>query len=135
MKNYLIVLAVCGLFMAAKCSKGHGYELGQSFTLQIGEKATCKCGGKTVQFTAVKEDSRCPEYTNCVWEGQAVIQLSVENEKLEYIDLTLREGHDEMASQTVGGFTYRLKKVSPYPKAGQKINPEEYIIEMVVEAI
>ena len=135
MKNFLLLLGLLLLFSASKCGKKNGFELGQTFRLQIGEKAHCQCPGPSIQLTAVKEDSRCPEFTNCIWEGQAVVQLLIEEATPQYIDLTLREGHPELSSKKVGNFIYRLEKVSPYPQAGQNIKAEEYIVELVAEGI
>ncbi|MCB0616734.1 MAG: hypothetical protein KDC75_25625 [Phaeodactylibacter sp.] len=135
MKNYLLLLGLLLLFSASKCGKKNGFELGQTFRLQIGEKAHCQCPGPSIQLTAVKEDSRCPEFTNCIWEGQAVVQFSLNNSGRQYIDLSLRDGHPELASRKVGDYIYRLEKVSPYPQAGRVTEPEEYIVELVVEGI
>ncbi|MCB0579951.1 MAG: hypothetical protein KDD10_11680 [Phaeodactylibacter sp.] len=135
MKYYLLLFSLALLFGAAKCGNQNDYQLGQLFRLQLGESARCHCPGPTIQFTAIKEDSRCPEFTNCIWEGQAVIQFSLEKGERQYVDLTLRAGHPELASKKVGDYIYRLEKVSPYPQAGKAHQPEEYVVEMVVEGI
>ena len=133
MKNHLLLFALFLLFGAAKCGNKNDYQLGQAFRLQLGETARCQCHGPVIQFTAIKEDSRCPEYTNCIWEGQAVIQFSLEKDSRQYIDLALRAGHPELASKKVGNYIYRLEKVTPYPQADKEAKPEEYIVELVVE--
>lgn len=135
MKNYFLLFGLLLLFNASKCNRKSGFELGQQIRMQIGEKAHCHCPGPAIQLTAVKEDSRCPEFTNCIWEGQAVIQLLIEEATPQYIDLTLREGHPELSSKKVGNFIYRLEDVSPYPQAGQNLKPEEYVAVLVVESI
>ncbi len=135
MKNYLLLTALFLIFGAAQCGNKNTYELGQPFRLQVGETKRCQCKGPDIQFTAIKEDSRCPEYTDCLWEGQAVIQFSLEGGQRQYIDLGLRDGHPEMASRKVGNFIYRLKGVSPAPRPGKALQPEEYIVEVVVEGI
>lgn len=135
MKNYLLLFSLLFLLSASRCGKTGGFELGQPFRLQIGEKAKCQCAGDFVQLIAIKEDSRCPEFTNCIWEGQAVVQLLIDGASPQYIDLALREGHPELARIKVGSFIYRLNQVSPYPQAGKNIKAEEYVIELIVEGI
>jgi len=135
MKNCIFLFTLCLLLGAAKCGYRNGYEIGQPFRLQVGEAARCRCPGPEIQFTAIKEDSRCPEFANCIWEGQAVIQFSLSGEDRRYIDLALREGHPELATKKVDNYIYRLEKVSPYPQAGKEIQPEEYLVEIVVEGI
>ncbi|TXB61468.1 hypothetical protein [Phaeodactylibacter luteus] len=129
------LLPVLALFFgSATCSSPtDSCKLGQPIQLQIGEMAQCK--ERQLQLVAVKEDSRCPEYANCVWEGQAVVQLALGEEPRETIDLTLREGKPELSSQTMGGYIFRLTDVSPYPVSGQQIKPDDYLITLVVEAI
>lgn len=122
------------LLSAAQCSqKEIGCELGKPFQLQIGETMNCK--DSPIQFVAIKEDSRCPEYVNCVWEGQVVIQLALGEREREMVDLTLREGKPALASQKVGAYIYRLEEVVPYPVSDKKIEPEDYSITLVVESI
>ena len=135
MKNYLLLFTLFLLFAAADCGNKNRYELGQPFRLQIGETKQCQCQGPDIQFIAIKEDSRCPEYTNCIWEGQAVIQFSLEGRERQYIDLALRDGHPQLASKKVGTFIYRLERVSPAAQPGKSPQPEEYIVELVVEGI
>ena len=135
MKYYLLLFALFLLFSASKCGNKNQYQLGQLLRLQLGESARCECSGPAIQFTAIKEDSRCPEYTNCIWEGQSVIQFSLEKGSRQYIDLALRAGHPELASKKIGNYIYRLEKVTPYPQADKEVKPEEYIVELVVEGI
>lgn len=135
MKNFLLLLSLFLIFGAAQCGNKNTYRLGEAFRLQLGETIRCRCGGPDIQFTAIKEDSRCPEYTDCIWEGQAVLQFSLEGKGRQYIDLAKRAGHPELASTKVGNFIYRLEEVSPAARPGKSIQPEEYIVELVVEGI
>ena len=131
-KYLLPLLAI--VLTAAKCSdEVSGCPMGEPMKLQIG--GTVECQDTPIQLVAVKEDSRCPKYTTCVWEGQAVVQFALGNGDRETLDLTLREGKPELASKTMGGYIYRLAEVSPYPVAGQSIKPEEYTVTFIVEAI
>jgi hypothetical protein len=135
MKNYLLLISLLLALSAFRCDRRGGFELGQPFRLQIGEKVRCAAHGGAIQLIAFKEDSRCPEFTNCLWEGQVVVQLLIDGDQPQYIDLGLREGHPQLASKKVGAYIYRLRTVTPYPQAGKDIAPEEYVIELIVESI
>jgi hypothetical protein len=137
MKQMLTLGALCLLFLAAKCGdtpkEEKGFQVGTPFSLVIQEQIPCECAGPDVKFEGVTEDSRCPKYTNCVWEGQAVVQLTLMGSTPETLELTMQEGKPELASKEVGGYIYRLEAVNPYPEAGKKIVPADYSIRLVVE--
>jgi hypothetical protein len=136
MKHLFFLFAASLLLMAAQCNEpdGEAFPLGEAFELTIGEQKACQCDGPAIKATAIKEDSRCPENTNCMWEGQAVVTFSLidEGQKEEALELTLRKGHPKLSSKTVGAYQYTIQQVSPYPKDGVKINTEDYKIQLLI---
>ncbi len=52
-----------------------GAQLGEA-EIVLGASATVD--GLTVTFEAVDEDSRCPDAAMCVWEGRALIALTID---------------------------------------------------------
>jgi hypothetical protein len=130
MKNLLFFVSVLFVLTASRCSKESFFELGVPVEFRLGQTTQCKCGELSLTVVDIKEDSRCPLNTNCLWEGQAVVLLEANGQEFE---LTAREGHPQIASREVGGFIFRLQKVSPYPEAGKKIEKPEYRIELLVE--
>ncbi len=138
MKNLLFLTSIFFLMTASKCEKdsGNTFSLGETFSLKAGESIKCKnCDNLSLQFVDVKEDSRCPEFTNCVWEGQAIITFSLQSDQSNTLELTSRQGHPQLAKKTMGDYSYTLIKVDPYPKSGTLIKDEEYVLEMTVEKI
>ena len=140
MRTKLIFLALSlGLLLGGfNCDNEQGktFQVGQNFELALGEAAACDCGGLTITFTEVLEDSRCPTGVECVWEGQAKIQFQLKMEDgEETIELIRRPGHDELARDTVGNDIYNLLEVSPYPEEGKDIPKENYRVEMVVKQL
>jgi len=123
------------LLCAAKCSSNRteAYQLGEPIRLTFGAQALSP--HTAMQFTSVKEDSRCPKYTNCMWDGQVVVQLSLGERNRQLVDLALRSDKPEAAQSAIDGYLYRLKEVAPYPEAGENIDIEDYVITVVVEAI
>ena len=52
-----------------------GVNLDQSFEFRVGETVTVNGEALTVEFTGVPEDSRCPTGVQCIWAGNARVQL------------------------------------------------------------
>jgi hypothetical protein len=136
MKKLIFLTGISLLLLSAKCNKKFGFKLGEPFELKMGVTMPCSdCDDLSVQFISVKEDSRCPEFTNCIWEGQAVIEFNLISKQTITIDLIERKGHPEMSRKVYGDYSYTLLKVDPYPKSGSQIMDEDYILEMKVERV
>lgn len=130
MKNLLLLSVLFLVFTASKCKKGPSFKLDQNFSMKISDNMQCDCGDMTVQFVKVKEDSRCPKGVNCVWEGQAVIELAIDTKPLE---LTMRAGNEADRKKSMGNYTIELVKVDPYPEGeNASIPQEDYVIELKV---
>lgn len=85
-------------------------------------------------FNTISEDSRCPEGTTCVWEGQVKVNLTVKTKNAsEQVEMLRKGGQKENAIQQVGNHTIYLMAVNPYPKDGQTIAQEDYKITIVVK--
>jgi hypothetical protein len=83
-------------------------------TLKAGEERTVQ--GLTVTFVGVKEDSRCPEDVQCVWAGNAAVELRMEGGP-DTLAVTLNSGTDPR-SIGVQGLRFTFKSLLPAPKAG-----------------
>jgi len=110
-------------------------ELGTEFELPYGTTAVIPSENLEVTFWNIPEDSRCPTDVVCIWEGQARVVLRVNQKgetpgELELID---RAGNKELATGELGGYTFRLLGVEPYPKAAGKIQLEDYRLRLLVE--
>ncbi len=95
--------------------------------LEQGTSITLK--GKIISFETVIEDSRCPKYTNCVWAGQAVVQLKVTNQKgLETqrkIIIGAAKGNESenRVLYKNGNYTIEVIDLLPYPEEGAEKSP------------
>jgi hypothetical protein len=85
----------------------------------------------------IKEDSRCPKYTNCVWEGQVTVTVSLKEKKgkEQTLDFTMRASDKQSSSRKVGDYQLRLKQVDPYPEADKTVKKEDYMVTLVAEPI
>lgn len=107
---------------------------GESVTLKVGESVDIQADLLALTFDSVN-DSRCPTGVVCVWEGQAVIQFTV-NETTT-LELIMREGHEELAKDTLDNYVYTLLNVSPYPDMMDVLPiPEDtYTVEVQVDEL
>ena len=112
------------------------FQLGQSFELPFGATGNCTCGGLSIVFADVLEDSRCTTSVVCIWEGQARVQLKVQiADGLNTIELIRRVGREELGRDTLDNFVFELLEVSPYPVTPNPIDKQDYRIEFKVSAL
>jgi len=72
------LLAGCLLLLSACVAQPPArppVEMGEEFTLALGESVGIDETGVIVEFLKVIEDSRCPMNARCIWEGNARIAL------------------------------------------------------------
>ncbi len=105
-----------------------------AFKLKVGETAISRSENTKILFEKVMEDSRCPTYVVCVWEGQATILVTVikNNETVNTFNLTSRAGHEDLGTKSFDGYFLRLLKIEPYPTNAQPIKPSEYVATLFV---
>ena len=104
-------------------------QLGQEFQLKVGRSATVAGEGLTISFEGVPEDSRCPVGVQCIWAGNAVVNLVASKDgKAAGIQLnTTLEPH----SATYLDYTITL--VSLAPEATQAGVPQnKYVATLLV---
>ncbi|EMD26897.1 hypothetical protein [Amycolatopsis azurea] len=52
-------------------------ELGETVVLKVGDTTEVASKDVSIRFARLVSDSRCPQGTVCVWEGEAVIELTL----------------------------------------------------------
>lgn len=139
MKSKFLVLATAFfIFTVFGCDKKAtdlGFEVGQSFDLAFDQTGISSNGQIEVHFKNVASDSRCPADVQCIWEGEATIDLAVKvNSVMEEISLST---HPDFGQRdTVSQFIFTLLDLQPYPCCHQQETDEEdYIVELLIEAL
>ena len=130
-----LLLCLLGLVaMAMQCERLPTVEFDQAFYLQVGEqKMAAGAPNMIVQFTQIKEDSRCPKGVNCVWEGEAVAELVIGKTGSDTLALTYRPGREKAAVGRASGYNFKLLEVDPYPEKGTAIAKEDYRIMLEIK--
>ncbi len=107
-------------------------DLGQEFSLAIGQSAIISGENLEIKFKEVVEDSRCPEGATCVWAGRVSVIVEITENGAPYQMVLTHPGlTDEDAGETYK--EYRLTfKVEPYPELGKEIATNEYRLLLTV---
>lgn len=88
---------------------------GQPFSLAVGEMVTVDA--LDVTFVAVREDSRCPEGVDCVWAGNAAIELALAEAGAEPARIELNTNPDFATRATYRDHVVELLELHPRPRA------------------
>ena len=89
--------------------------------------------GRSLAFLAVTGDSRCPADVQCVWAGEATLQLEwTEPGQLQRVALVAAPATGSVALPN--GYRLRLLSLEPAPRSTRAIAQSEYVATVVVEA-
>ena len=106
-------------------------SLDQPFVLRVGQSATVAGEGLTVSFQGVPSDSRCPTGVQCVWAGNAVVQVVLSKDGKAFgaeLNTTL-----EPKSVDYLNYNVALVSLDPYPSSkGGAISQSQYRATFVV---
>ena len=85
----------------------------------------------TIKFVSVIEDSRCPIGVDCIWAGNAKIQIKVTNRK--GVSKTF-ELNTNLQPQAVNfeGYEIKLGELTPHPKANTTTDSNSYTATFAV---
>lgn len=108
-------------------------SLDEEFTIKIGQQVEVKDASLRITLISVQEDSRCPVDVECVWAGNAKLNLEVKRSKKKFISTALNTTLNprEIAYK---GYTIKLIRVSPERRASVPVASDEYEATIVVSA-
>lgn len=107
-----------------------GARIGEDFKLNEGDSIWIEKDLFEITVVSVIEDSRCPADVQCFWEGNAKVEVLVNDQTYILTLGTLLEG-DQNPVDLGDGLFLRLLRVDPYPGRGD--NDQPYTIIMTVE--
>jgi hypothetical protein len=107
-------------------------DLGQEFSLSIGQTATIKGQALQITFEDIIEDSRCPSDVTCIWAGRASCVIKLVDGSSQYRMVLTELGlTDQYTRETYREYQLAFH-VRPYPEAGQSIGRDEYRLQLIV---
>ena len=100
--------------------------------IELGETATVE--GLAITFDAVVDDSRCPLDAVCVWEGQAVVTLTVEGVTADLLVSGPPSGTAAERSLLVRDRLVSAVGLAPYPRVQGQSGARPVVAVSVVPA-
>lgn len=106
----------------------------QEVALKPGDSASVRATGVTLVFERVESDSRCPEGARCVWAGDAVVRLGIEEPGKPESRTVVRLHTNPRETREVRHASVRIRLVSlePRPTLDREIDPAEYRLRLSV---
>ncbi len=101
-------------------------RLAQEFTLAPGGSARVADVDLTVSFDRVVSDSRCPVDVTCIWEGDAVVVVTLSQPSRAQARLELHSSGRFARTARYGDLEIALVGLAPEPKAGSEIAQSAY---------
>jgi len=102
-------------------------SLGQVFDIKVGQEASISSQQLTLKFLSVSEDSRCPQGTNCIWEGNGKVNIELTPTGQTSYVVELNTAMPLKSDATYLNYKISLLDLQPYPSAGSTIQQSEYI--------
>lgn len=119
MKNIkfaLLLLSVGVLFSISAFAQS-----GESAGIKLGDSAELAASKISIKFVRVIEDSRCPADVNCIWAGNAKIEIEASKGSQKSAFVLNTNGNETEAS--FAGYVIKLTGLEPQ-KTSAKNEPE-----------
>lgn len=110
-----------------------GFKAGEPFELKVNETRTLAGDNLRVRFDGVTGDSRCPTGVQCIWAGDATVELTLEKPPIAADTSVLHTSERFNRETDYAGLVIRLLDLQPRPREGATIAPEDYRVKLVVE--
>ena len=113
----LSLVLLCSLWACGNAQSSQPPQI--AIRVPLGESVDVD--GIKVSFNEIREDSRCPRYTTCVWEGRArvIIQVTDEQENTKeymiFIGATRPDESDNKVIYRSEEVVFEVLDLKPYP--------------------
>ncbi|MGH8252304.1 MAG: hypothetical protein ACREVI_16695 [Steroidobacteraceae bacterium] len=131
--SVVIALLASACDCAAESAGTSAGAAGGEVRLQAGQSTTMESPAMKLTFEGVESDSRCPKGEACIWEGDAVLRLTVTSATAAQafeLHTSPRQGPDAAGYD---GWSIRLVALEPLPVTGRAIAREAYVATLHVE--
>ena len=124
----ILLIASCGTSPSAPPP----VNVASPFTLAPGQTVLVEGTPLRVTFDRVGSDSRCPADVTCVWEGDAVVLVSVRTTDPAPASHELHTAGRYPGEVEAGAYLLRLVGLAPVPRQDKPTGPADYRATLVV---
>ena len=130
-RQLALTIAVFALGGCATVETAIVAEPGVEFSLPLGKTAAINGSGARITFKQVSEDSRCPVDVQCVWAGDAKIEMTISRsgspDDAKVISLTPPNNET-----TSGDLRIRFTGLAPVARQADNGKPRAYVAQLVL---
>ena len=141
MKNCILYLILAGVFivvlgLSAGCAEDNVLkgDLGQEFSLRIGQTARIESEQLSIRFNGILADSRCPKGVTCFWAGEVKCDVTAAYQGVSSNITLMQPGIRQPYPQPYEGYLF-IVSVDPYPEADKQISTTDYRLNLTVEKL
>ena len=119
MRRVLLLIFILGTSSMMNAQSGSPQSPQIAIKLKLGE--TISVDNHFLTFTELREDSRCPKYTTCIWAGRARVIVKVEragSSPKEFMVFIGEVMEDESPNRIVvdsENYILEVEQLKPYP--------------------
>ncbi len=112
-------------------TKSKNVKLSKEFALTASQRATVTSNKITVEFVKVLEDSRCPVGVDCVWAGNAKLEVRISKGKIS----KTFEMNTALDPKTITfqGYKIELVNLNPAPTPDTDVTQRKYTASFIVK--
>lgn len=105
--------------------------------MKVGEAFDCRIGEKyridwDLSFTIDSiNDYRCPKDVVCVWGGDVDLSFNI-NQAFNHIDTVIYLNTHNNNPFVIGGYTWEVLEVNPYPESTKITDPRDITIKIIL---
>lgn len=123
----ILILALGAAFILyAKTNQPKIVIFNSEFPLQLEDVAYFPSQNLSIKLLEISQDSRCPSDVQCIWQGEAVLSLSIQkNDSQQIFSLSTVNS----PFKNVFGYNITLLSVEPYPISTRQIDKADYAAE------
>jgi len=114
----IAILALATIGMAQKT---------ETLTLKRGQQKRAANGEIILKFVSVLEDSRCPTDVNCVWAGNAKIEVIISDKNGGSKKSVMNTTTGGPLGDQHNGWAIYLTSLTPLPKSGKSTKKKSYV--------
>ena len=103
-------------------------------TLRLGQELRAPDIAMTITFLAVRNDSRCPVDVECVWAGNAEVEIGVAFGMGPTVPYVLNTGLDPRAV-VVGSYQLTVADLRPAPVSYRGISQDQYVATLRLQRV